>query len=112
MVVCGWPFECHLMEVPPFVPFDLSCVDFVCVICAPPFPRFYSSQDPVTSVLPLSRLIVFRILSVNEYCCGSFVCGACSVCGVLSYPVYVRCLVPMQPDGVRFFETDVFEFGS
>lgn len=98
--------------MPPVVPFDLSRVDFVCVICAPPFPRVQSSQDPVTSVLPLSCLIVFRILSVNEYCCGSFVCGACSVCSVLSYSVYVRFLVPMQPDGVRFFETDVFEFGG
>ena len=67
MVVCGWPFECHLTEVPPVVPFHLSRVDFVCVICAPPFPRVQSSQDSVASVLSFVRLIVFRILSVHEY---------------------------------------------
>ena len=112
MYVLRWPFECHLTEVPSVVPFQLSRVDFVCVICAPPFPRVQSSQDSVASVLPFVRLIVFRILSVHEYRCVAFVYSACSVCSVLLYSVYVRCLVPMQPDGVRFFETDVFEFGG
>ena len=112
MYVLRWPLGCHLTEVPPVVPFHLSHVDFVCVICAPPFPRVQSSQDPVAGVLPFNRLIVFRILSVHEYRCVAFVCSACSVCSVLLYSVYVRRLVPMQPDGVRFFETDVFEFGG
>ena len=112
MYVLRWPLGCHFTEVPPVVLFHLSHVDFVCVICAPPFPRVQSSQDPVAGVLPFNRLIVFRILSVHEYRCVAFVRSACSVCSVLLYSVYVRCLVPMQPDGVRFFETDVFEFGG